>query len=445
MSRQWHGRRNNEEDEDEEDSSHSSSVDRSSRSASDYKKGSIGPPPTYDGNREPGMFEEFRIRAKLWLFSTNIEARARGPRLMQALSGRAFESVRHLIDDSDWLDAPDNGEKLLELLSQPEYYGKEELESMYQSMHKLFFSDLRRDDDDLPAFRSRFEQAYRKVKKHKIELPPEALGFLFLKQAKIGSESFERIITMTNGDLKFDAVVDALRRLKMKLLDGGGDEKENVKKRHLWTQEVIDEEPNEGHADDDDLELIEQALADLDDDDSSKSHEITEDGAREILMTLIKQKVSKPVNMSYRQVQQQKREAHPTAGGHLYSINVKPDNPMQQFETFHYCTDDSYAVIDTGCQRSAIGQRTLDNIAARLPADLSIKFVPQKFRFTGIGGETVTNRVALIPVCFGRRPGVIRAAVLEDTPDAPFLLSLPIQGFEHQYAFESAKHAFPSH
>ena len=140
--------------------------------------------------------------------------------MMQALTGRAFDNVRHLIDDSDWLDSTDNGEQLLELLSKPEYYGKEELESLYQAMHKLFYSDLRKDDDDLPAFRSRFEQAVRKVKKHKVELPSEALGFLFLKQSKIGAESFERLITMTNGDLRFDAVVDGLRRLKMKFLDG---------------------------------------------------------------------------------------------------------------------------------------------------------------------------------------------------------------------------------
>jgi hypothetical protein len=36
-----------------------------------------------------------------------------------------------------------------------------------------------------------------------------------LKQAKISAESFQRLITITNGDLKLDAVVDGLRRLKM--------------------------------------------------------------------------------------------------------------------------------------------------------------------------------------------------------------------------------------
>ena len=102
------------------------------------------------------------------------------------------------------------------------------------------------------------------------------------------------------------------------------------------------------------------------------------------------------------------------------------DSPVPTVETFHYCTEHAYAVVDTGCQRSAIGRSTLENIVKKLPEELSIKYVKQKFRFSGIGGETVTNLVALIPVCFGQRPGMVRAAILEDTPNAPFLLSLPI-------------------
>ena len=84
------------------------------------------------------------------------------------------------------------------------------------------------------------------------------------------------------------------------------------------------------------------------------------------------------------------------------------------------------AVIDTGCQRSAIGRNTLNHIMKQMPPELAIKFQPKRFRFSGIGGETTTSEVALIPVCFGSRPGVVHAAVLEDTVEAPFLLSLPI-------------------
>ena len=329
-NRQWRGARRDDEEEEEEDgqSSVPMSGGRGSMStqSGETKKGSIGPPPCYDGNREAGAFEEYRIRARLWLFTTNIDARARGPRLLQALSGKAFESVKHLIDDQEWLDSQDNGDQLLELLAKPEYYGKEELESLYHAMYKLFFSELRKDDDDLPAFRSRFEQAVRKVQKHRVELPQEALGFLFLRQSKIGGESLERLITLTKGDLRFDSVVEGLRRLKMRLLDR--DESSSVKKRHLWVQETLNDRDDDvqgsmhgssEHHEDDDMELIEQALADLDTDDAA-ADEISEEGAREILMTLIKQKINKPTNLSYRQVQQQKKEVRNSRG--YKSINV---------------------------------------------------------------------------------------------------------------------------
>ena len=116
-NRQWRGTVRGDDDEEEEDEQSSNTTSRgrgsmSTQSNSESKKGSIGPPPCYDGSREPGVFEEYRIRAKLWLFTTNIDARARGPRMLQALSGKAFESVKHLIDDQDWLDAQDNGDRL---------------------------------------------------------------------------------------------------------------------------------------------------------------------------------------------------------------------------------------------------------------------------------------------------------------------------------------------
>ena len=86
----------------------------------------------------------------------------------------------------------------------------------------------------------------------------------------------------------------------------------------------------------------------------------------------------------------------------------------------------SVSVVDTGCQRTAIGIKALQAIAQQLPTGLSIKLEEQQFRFRGVGGEVITTHVACIPVCFGTRPGMIRAAVLHHSPEAPFLISLPI-------------------
>ena len=76
-NRQWQGNRGrrslegDEDDDDDEEEGESSIPSSSGRERSstatghDGKKGSIGPPPTYDGSREPGVFEEYRIRARL--------------------------------------------------------------------------------------------------------------------------------------------------------------------------------------------------------------------------------------------------------------------------------------------------------------------------------------------------------------------------------------------
>lgn len=59
--------------------------------------------------------------------------------------------------------------------------------------------------------------------------------------------------------------------------------------------------------------MLEQALHELEIDEQM-INEVSEEGAKEILMTLVKQKIHKPGNMSYRQVQQQKRDVRNSRG-----------------------------------------------------------------------------------------------------------------------------------
>lgn len=84
-SRQWQGRRNPLQGDEEEYEYETSSMEASNSrdhtsvsGSSDYRRGSAGPPPSYDGNKEVGVFEEYRIRAKLWLATTNLDGKARG-------------------------------------------------------------------------------------------------------------------------------------------------------------------------------------------------------------------------------------------------------------------------------------------------------------------------------------------------------------------------------
>ena len=338
-TRQWRGQAGEyagsyEEDEDEDSSM---GMSNTTGSADSRGKGSVGPPPGYSGDRSPGVFEEYKLRAKLWLHSTNLDPVARGPRMLQALTGKAFEAVKHLIEDDDWCSNKNNGIELLKLLAKPEYFGKEELESLWNAMFKLLYSELRKPEDDLSAFRSRFEEAVRKVRKHKVEMPSEALGFLFLRQAKVDNETMERLITMTNGDLKLDAVVDAMRRLKMRLIDGN---EVNSKKNHMWIQEPVSEENHDDSTehDDEELTVLEQALHELGDENMSQaSDEVTEESAKEILMSLIKQHISRPTQMSYKQVQQKKAEVRNSRGFRPVQVGGTTRRDVQALKAVTRC------------------------------------------------------------------------------------------------------------
>ncbi len=289
--------------------------------SSDYRnKSSVGPPPQFDGDRSAGAWEEYRVRARLWLSTTTIEERSRGPRMLQALSGRAFEAMKHLADDDSWMNSLNNGQQLLDEMSKPTYFGKEEVESLWSSLQKLFYTKLRKDDDDLVTFRTKFEEATRKVQKHKVELPSPALGFLYLKQLRVDEGTFERIITITDGYLSLEKIMTAVRKLKMRL----GEETEDKKKTSgLWMNEPIAEEgesqdgvPHED-MDDEETEILEGALQELQEDGMF----VSEEEAKEVLLTVMKNKFThQPVNkMSYKQIQMTKNAARNSRGFHMGS------------------------------------------------------------------------------------------------------------------------------
>ena len=81
-------------DEDEDDDGHG-------------EKGQSGPPPSWDGSTP---FEDFLIRARLWLATTKARGKARGPLLLKALSGTPFETFKHLAKDNAWLNDSSNAD-----------------------------------------------------------------------------------------------------------------------------------------------------------------------------------------------------------------------------------------------------------------------------------------------------------------------------------------------
>ena len=77
-------------------------------------RSSVGPPPAYDGDRKPGAWEDYKLRAKLWLRTTTIAETSRGPRMLQ----------KYMCDDETWFNDPQNGQRLLDEMSRPDRFGK---------------------------------------------------------------------------------------------------------------------------------------------------------------------------------------------------------------------------------------------------------------------------------------------------------------------------------
>ena len=76
-----------------------------------------GPPPAWDGSECP--FEDYLIRARIWISTTKAQARTRGPLLLKSLSSTPFQDFKHLAKDPAWLANPDNAEMLLKKMDSP--------------------------------------------------------------------------------------------------------------------------------------------------------------------------------------------------------------------------------------------------------------------------------------------------------------------------------------
>ena len=83
----------------------------------DEDRSNVGPPPSFDGT---GLFEDYEIKARLWLATTKTRAAARGPQLLRALSNEPFNDFKHLIKDKVWMADKCNGEKLLDQMGSAE-------------------------------------------------------------------------------------------------------------------------------------------------------------------------------------------------------------------------------------------------------------------------------------------------------------------------------------
>ena len=205
------------------------------------KSGTNAPPPTYDGSKEPGVFDDYKIKAKLWLKTSDLDDNMKGARLLQGLSGQAFDQMKHLAEDENWLDAEDGGQQLIILMNSDRHFGKLSNEDLAQELQKLLFGRMaeinqaiKDREDDLASLRAKFDKQVRKLKKMEIEFPSQILGFLSLKKWSadsnkdassttikgLANDLVQKVMTMENGSLELENVSMAIHELQLKMKGG---------------------------------------------------------------------------------------------------------------------------------------------------------------------------------------------------------------------------------
>eukprot|EP00435_Cladocopium_sp_Y103_P008347 s557_g2.t1 len=268
-------------------------------------RGSSGPPPEWDGQ---GAFEDYLIRARLWIATTKTKAVARGPLLLKALKGPPFESFKYLAKDSAWLSSSTNAEDLLKKMDAPDQYGEDQEEHLLASLSRITFHLKRSKQETWREFFSRWEGALRKVKEHKVELPEPYLGFLLIHGLRLEDQEIRAMLTFTHGDIQPKSIKAWLRKHESKLtVNQLGAEGIKKSTNAVMYNEVDDDETPEP---DEEIAEIENLLSELHDGDRegeplADDEVLSEKEAAEILATLLEKKKKKTFYQSMKAKKQQ--------------------------------------------------------------------------------------------------------------------------------------------
>ena len=188
------------------------------RSAAGQGRGSgTGPPPPeWDGTS--CTFQDWLIKARLWLATTRAKPCSQGPMILQRLSGQPFQSLKHYARDQSWLSDDRNGKKLLDVMDTPELFGEDREEELLASLAKLTYHLRRQKDEGCRSFFNKFDDAVRKIQEHNVTLPEKYLGFLLINALNISENDIKAMLAFTQGSILVRDVKGWCRKHEMKLL-----------------------------------------------------------------------------------------------------------------------------------------------------------------------------------------------------------------------------------
>ena len=271
------GRRRREEEDDEEEGE---------------GRGQAGPPPSWDGQT---AFEDYYIKAKLWLATTKARGKARGPLLLKSLSSTPFETFKHLAKDVGWLSDPRGAERLLEEMNKPEFYGDDQQEHMLTALSRITYHMKRGKSETWREFFSRWDVALRRVHDHKVSLPEEYEGFLMINGLQLTETETKNMLNFTHGCIRPRSIKEWLRKNETKLSASelGADKKKSNANYHTEIEaHALEEEGDNNEAwQDPEIEELELYINDLlDPEETAENDILDENEAAEILSTILQKK-----------------------------------------------------------------------------------------------------------------------------------------------------------
>ena len=183
--------------------------------AYDQHRTNAGPPPEWDGVQ--CAFEDYLIRARIWLSTTRAKPRTRGPLLLKALKDTPFQDFKYLAKDPQWLQSEQNAETLLDKMNSPEFYGDDQEEHLLASLARVTYHLKRQRNETARQFLAKWEAAERKVIEHRVELPSIYRGFLLINALTLTDAEIKTLLTFTQGSIEPKAIRTWLRKHETKL------------------------------------------------------------------------------------------------------------------------------------------------------------------------------------------------------------------------------------
>ena len=259
------------------------------------ERSNSGPAPEWDG--ETTSFQDYAIKARLWLATTKAKAKTRGPLLLQKLSKVPFESMKFLAKDASWMASATNGEDLIKMMDQADYFGEDRDEDLLSALARITYH-LRRDKGEgHRSFFGKWDVAMRKVVEHRVDLPTKFVGFLMINALALSETDIKNLLNYTRGSIEPADIREWVRKheTKLQVSQVGTDLRKDKSKpnSNYLIEETYDPEEDE-------INLMEDAIRELrgdvepdpadDDGPEDEVHTLNEQEAAEILATMVQRK-----------------------------------------------------------------------------------------------------------------------------------------------------------